>query len=144
MRRRDEEGTIALLVVGFTAVLLLLVAVVVDVSVVILARRSAASIADGAAIAAAQQIDRTAVYEQGLGPAVVLSPLLVDQEVADYLLRTSENQPGLTLTPSLDVSQTIATVTATREVTLPFVGWFGVQAVTVTAVAHARAPVIAP
>jgi uncharacterized membrane protein len=143
--RRDDEGTITVFVVGFTAILLLLVAVVVDVSAVVLARRGAASAADGAAVAAAQQIDQAVLYNNGLDAAVPLSAADVASVVAQYAEDARAGQPGLTLEPSVDADGTTATVVARREVTLPFVGWLSVgRTVTVTAVARARAPVVAP
>lgn len=143
-RPSGDDGTILLLVVGFTAVLLLLVAVVVDVSAVVLAKRGAASAADGAAVAAAQQLDEAAVYSRGLDTAIPLSPEQVDQVVSVYAARAAESQQGLQLAAGLDAAQTTATVTATRRIRLPFSGWLGVGQVTVTAVAHARAPLITP
>jgi Flp pilus assembly protein TadG len=142
--RSGDDGTILLLVLGFAAVLLVLVAVVVDVSAVILAKRGAASAADGAAVAAAQQLDQDAVYAHGLGSAIPLSPELVDQVVETYGARAGAAQKGLQLTAALDQAQTTATVVATRKVTLPFTGWLGVGSVTVTAVAHAKAPLLTP
>ncbi|GAC1610557.1 MAG: hypothetical protein NVS3B26_17950 [Mycobacteriales bacterium] len=145
MRRPEgEDGTILLLVLGFAAVLLGLVAVVADVSAVILAKRGAASAADGAAIAAAQQIDTAVVYDKGIGSAIPLSPDLVQQVVSAYGARAAAAQKGLQLTADLDPAQTTATVLATRTLMLPFTGWLGVGSVTVTAVAHAKAPLVAP
>ena len=143
-RTRGDEGSITILVIGFAVILLLLVAVVVDVSVVVLARRGSSSAADGAAVAAAQQLDVGVVYDKGLTDAIPLSQDLVDSVVAQYQSDAEQGQPGLVLTPALDAAQTTVTVTATREVRLPFAAWFGVQAVTVTSVAHARAPLVAP
>jgi uncharacterized membrane protein len=144
-RPRGDDGTITVLVVGFTAILLLLVAVVVDVSAVILARRGIASAADGAAVAAAQQLDTAALYANGLDTAIPLSPDGVANVVAQYAADASRGQPGLTLEPSVDAAGTTATVVARRRVTLPFTGWLGVAGdVTVTAVARARAPLITP
>jgi Flp pilus assembly protein TadG len=143
-RPSGDDGTILLLSIGFAALLLALVAVVVDVSAVILAKRGAASAADGAAIAAAQQLDQAAVYANGLGEAIPLSPDDVQHVVAVYAARAAEGQKGLELVADLDASQTTATVTARREVSLPFGGWLGFGSVTVTAVAHARAPLVAP
>jgi Flp pilus assembly protein TadG len=143
-RPQGDDGTILVLVLGFTALLLVLVAVVVDVSAVILAKRGAASAADGAAIAASQQLDQSAVYANGLGDAIPLSPDEVQQVVAVYGERAAQAQKGLELSADLDATQTTATVTARREVRLPFSGWLGIGSVTVTAVAHARAPLIAP
>jgi Flp pilus assembly protein TadG len=146
VRRRPEgdDGTILVLVLGFTALLLVLVAVVVDVSAVILAKRGAASAADGAAIAASQQLDQSAVYDNGLGEAIPLSADDVQQVVGVYAERAAEAQKGLELRATLDETQTTATVTARRELRLPFSGWLGIGSVTVTAVAHARAPLVAP
>lgn len=143
MRRRDD-GTITVLVVGFTAILLALVAVVVDVSAVVLARRGAASAADGAAVAAAQQLDEAVLYAKGLDSVVPLSADLVVDVVARYAAEAQQGQPGLVLEPSVDPTGTTATVAARRQVGLPFTGWLGVTSVTVTAVARARAPVTAP
>jgi uncharacterized membrane protein len=143
-RPQGDDGTILLLVLGFTALLLVLVVVVVDVSAVILAKRGAASAADGAAIAASQQLDQEAVYANGLGEAIPLSPGDVRQVVAVYAERAAEAQQGLELAADLDAAQTTATITARREVRLPFSGWLGIGSVTVTAVAHARAPVLTP
>lgn len=143
-RPSGDDGTILLLVLGFTALLLVLVAIVTDVSAVILAKRGAASAADGAAIAAAQQLDQGVVYDKGIDAAIPLSPELVQEVVATYGARAATAQKGLQLTANLDPAQTTATVSATRKVTLPFTGWLGVGSVTVTAVAHARAPLVAP
>ena len=144
LRPSGDDGTILLLVIGFAALLLALVAVVVDVSAVILAKRGAASAADGAAIAAAQQLDQSAAYANGLGDAIPLSPDDVQRVVAVYGARASEGQEGLELSADLDAAQTTATVTAQREVSLPFGGWLGIGSVTVTAVAHAHAPLVTP
>jgi uncharacterized membrane protein len=145
VRRRGDDGTITILVVGFTAILLLLIAVVVDVSAVVLARRGVASAADGAAVAAAQQLDQARVYATGLDTDIPLSADDVASVVEQYAADARDGQPGLTLEPSLDPAGTTATVVARREVSLPFVGWLGVaKTVTVTAVARARAPLVAP
>jgi Flp pilus assembly protein TadG len=143
-RPSGDDGTILLLVLGFAAVLLLLVAVVADLSVVILAKRGAASAADGAAIAAAQQLDQEAVYANGLDGAIPLSPGAVQSVVSTYAARAATSQKGLRLAAELDPTQTTATVVATRKVRLPFGGWLDIGSVTVTAVAHARAPLVTP
>lgn len=143
-RAHGDDGTILLLVLGFAVVLLVLVAVVADVSAVILAKRGAASAADGAAVAAAQQLDQDAVYAHGLTEAIPLSPDLVQQVVGTYAARAATAQNGLTLTAALDQAQTTATVVATRKLRLPFTGWLSVGSVTVTAVAHAKAPFLTP
>ena len=141
--KRDEEGTILLLTIGFAAVLLLLVAVVVDVSKVVLAKRALAAAADGAAIAAAQQADRSSIVANGLGDRVPLDPAAVADVVADYQEESRGEQPGLELSGSVDPTDPgIAVVQARRRVTLPFVGWLGVADVDLEATAEARSPVV--
>lgn len=140
----NDDGTITVLVVGFTAILLTLIAVVVDVSAVVLARRAAASAADGAAIAAAQQLDRDVLYSRGLGGAIPLSVTDVGDVVRRYESDAQQGQPGLVLEPYVDAAGTTATVEARRRISLPFAGWLGRTSVTVTAVARARAPLATP
>ena len=143
MRRRDDEGTILLLTIGLATVLLLLVAVVVDVSKVVLAKRALAAAADGAALAAAQQDDRARIVEQGLGDRVPLDPEQVAAVVADYADDERAEQPGLQLVGTVDPADPgTAVVRGQREVQLPFVGWLGVGAVTVTGTARAQSPVV--
>ncbi|MCU1674245.1 MAG: Protein of unknown function rane [Frankiales bacterium] len=143
-RPAGDDGTIGILIVGFTAILLLLVAVVVDVSAVVLARRGAASAADGAAVAAAQQLNTAELYQNGLEGEIPLSLEKVQQVVSQYAADAAQGQPGLQLVPSLDAAGTTATVVATRHMALPFTGWLTSKDVTVTAVARARAPLVAP
>lgn len=61
-RRRDDDGQLTLLVIGYTLIAVVLITVGVDASKVFLARRALASAADAAALAAAQAVDRAAVY----------------------------------------------------------------------------------
>ena len=137
-RPEDEDGSVLVLVLGFTGILVLLVAVVVDVSSVVLAKRAAASAADGAAISAAQALDLEALYAHGLGEQVPLSPSDARSRVAAYEAQARTGQPGLSL--GLRLEGRTAVVTAARTVRLPF-RLPGVRPVQVRAVARARAPV---
>lgn len=141
--RRDDEGTILLLTLGFVAVLLLLVAVVVDVSKVVLAKRALAASADGAAIAAAQQADTRSIVANGLGERVPLDPAGVADAVAQYQDEAQGEQPGLELAGDVDPDDPgTAVVQARRTVALPFVGWLGVVDVDLRATARAQSPVL--
>ena len=141
IRRRPggDDGTVLLLVLGFTGVLLALVAVVVDVSVVILAKRSAASAADGAAVSAAQALDVGELHASGLGARIPLDLGEARARVAAYQAQARSQQPGLGLAVRLEGRS--AVVTATRTVALPL-RVPGVGPVQVRAVARARAPVV--
>jgi Flp pilus assembly protein TadG len=141
-RWTDDEGTVLLLTLGLSVVLLLLVAVVVDVSAVVLAKRGVASAADGAALAAAQRADRTAV-EESAGALDVRLPLdeaAVQDLVATYQDDAAGDQPGLTLQARVDGGE--AVVDGYRTITVPFGGWLGVGRVQVHAVARALSPVV--
>jgi Flp pilus assembly protein TadG len=134
---QGDDGTVLLLVLGFTTVLLLLVAVVVDVSAVLLAQRGVASAADGAAVAAAQRLDETAFYERGLQGAVPLDPEGVRATVAEYAASVA---PVTQLVGGTADGRTVV-VRAERVVRLPL-GGLGRSSVLVQSVAHATAPVV--
>lgn len=73
-----DDGSITLLVIGYTVIAAVLVVAGIDVSKVFLARRALASAADAAALAAAQQVDRSAVYAGTAGGCGQLLPIDVD------------------------------------------------------------------
>ena len=141
MRRRDDEGTVLVLLLGFTAILLLMVAVVVNVSSVILAKRGLASATDGAAVSAAQALDLPGLYSGGLGrDAIPLSEGEASARVAAYEAQVAGGQPGIRLGVEITEDGTTAIVRGIRMVELPFGRILGFQPVRVEAEARARAP----
>ncbi len=142
-RPSGDDGTVLVLVLGFTMVLALMVGVVVNVSAAALARRSVSSAADGAAVAAAQALDEQAVSRDGLrGRRLPLSEAAARQRVAVYGRQVAPSQPGLGLAVTVDGAT--ATVVAVREVRLPFSRLLGLRPLRVEATARARAPLAAP
>ena len=140
--RRDDDGTVLVLLLGFTAVLLLMVAVVVNVSSVILAKRALVSAADGAAVSAAQSLDLDALYAEGLGSGrVPLDVSVARSRVAAYEAQAAAGQPGLQLGVEVSADGSTAIVRGRREVALPFGRILGFAPVRVEAEARARAPV---
>jgi len=138
--RRDDDGTVLVLVLGFTLILTLMIGVVVNVSAAALARRSVASAADGAAVAAAQALDLERLYADGLPDGrIPLSPADAARRVADYGVVAAAAQPGLVV--SVRVEGSTATVVAVREVRLPFSRLVGLAPLRVQATARARSPV---
>lgn len=138
---RDDEGTILVLLLGFTAVLLLMLAVVVNVSSVILAKRGLAGAADGAAVSAAQSLDLQALYARGLRSGrIPLDRAQARVRVAAYEQQAAQGQPGLRLAVDISTDGTTAIVRGRREVRLPFGRLLGFQPVQVEAEARARAP----
>jgi hypothetical protein len=72
--RRDDDGQLIVLILGYTVIAGLLVTVVVNVSKTYLYRRSLVAAADAAALSAANQPDLDPVYRppgDGPGPAAV-------------------------------------------------------------------------
>ena len=121
-----DEGSLTLLVIGYAAILALLVVVGVDVSKVFLAHRALSSVADEAALAAAQSIDRAAVYSGEGGGCGDLLPLdsataaqgvamTVDGDMAD--LRHTFTTVAV---PETSVSGGRVTVHLAGEVAVPF------------------------
>ena len=83
-RRRDEDGSISLLILGLTLIAVLLVAGTVAVTSAHLSRMRLLDLADGAALSAANALDESA-YDQGVGESVPLSNASVQQRAATYL-----------------------------------------------------------
>lgn len=83
--RRDERGQITVMTVGFLVVLGLLVVVVVNASGAYLERQRLASVADGAALAAADGLRVEAFYETG---AVELDHAAARRMAAEYVAAT--------------------------------------------------------
>ena len=140
--RKDDDGTILVLLLGLTAVLMLMVAVVVNVSSVVLAKRALVSAADGAAVSAAQSLDLDALYAEGLGSGrVPLDAAVARSRVAAYEAQAAAGQPGLQLVVAVSADGRTAIVRGRREVELPFGRILGFEPVRVEAEARARAPV---
>jgi uncharacterized membrane protein len=103
-----DRGSVLVLTIGFVVVLMLLLAVVVDSSKLFLSRRALASVADGAATAAAQQVDTVAVYLGGAGATLPLSP------TGALAAATASVQQGASAAGLTDVTLASVTVTATQ------------------------------
>jgi hypothetical protein len=134
-RRRDrcgDDGSILVLVIGYTAIAAALIVLGIDVTKVFLARRALSAAADSAALAAAQGVDVQAIYA-GAGPrcgrALPLSggragQLAVTAWQADrpVLLRTFASLGD----PQTSVAGGTVEVALSGEVDVPFgrvLGW---------------------
>jgi uncharacterized membrane protein len=141
--KRDDSGQLLLLVLVYFLIGAAIVMVVTDISKVYLARRALASTADGAALAAAQSIDRTAFYRDGAS-----GELRLDPQVAETTLRSYAERNGLAVRFtdfSFDAPQVIdgGTTVSVRlhcQVTLPFTGFWtgGARSIRVDAEAGAQ------
>lgn len=142
------------LVIGYTAIAAVLITVGIDTSKVFLARRALASAADSAALAAAQGVDREAIYAGGalrcgqplpLDPARAAGLAAQSAEDADPDLRHlfAHLSP-----PATSLDGATVSVELSGEVAVPFgkvLGWLDPSRpnglVGVTETSHARSPV---
>jgi uncharacterized membrane protein len=140
-----DEGSVLLLTLAFAVVAMLLVVVVADTSALYLTRRSLAGSADGAALAAVQELDREALYVGPPGDALPLDPAQALDAVRRYV-STAQLEDRYTdfrvVGVQTDGESVTVTVQATRE--LPFLGTFlsAPSGVVIEASATARAPFV--
>jgi hypothetical protein len=125
-RSRPDDGSVTLLVIGYATILALLVVVGVDVSKAFLARRALSSVADAAALAAAQSLDRDAVYAGNGGGCGDLLPLDPEAAARSAALTVDDDLPDLQHTfavvapPATAVSGGTVSVHLAGDVALPF------------------------
>ncbi|CAN5875587.1 hypothetical protein BH20ACT6_BH20ACT6_16160 [soil metagenome] len=132
-----ERGTVTVLVVGFVVVVAMLVAVVVDASAAYLQRQAMHSLADGAALAAADGAQGEQVYTSGLGEQAQIDPTAARTQVAAYLSATgaAAEHPGLRWQVSSDGTVVSVRVSAPLDLPISPEGWQ--QSTTVSGAASA-------
>lgn len=125
LRRRTDDGQLTVLIIGYVFIAAVLVIAGVDVSKVFLARRALSSVADSAALAAAQSVDRAALYQGGGGCGALL-PLDPDGARTQAAAALADDVPALQQTfaglDQADVAVTADTVTVhmSGDVHVPF------------------------
>jgi hypothetical protein len=120
--RRDQRGTVTVLIVGLAVVLLMMAAMVTDASAAYLQRQGLDTIADGAALSGADAgASGDEAYHSGLGADLQLDPDLARAAVLDYLRRTGAyaRYPGLTAQVSVDPSTQRVVVEIHAPIRLP-------------------------
>ena len=104
-RHRSERGTVTLLVMGFAVVLLMMAAVVTDASAAYLQRQSLDTLADGAALTAADAgASGDEAYGEGLDADLHLDADVARAAAFAYLheIGAFTRYPGLRATVSVD------------------------------------------
>jgi len=119
-RPTTECGQTSLLIMGLTVICVMLVGVVVDASAAYLRRQSLNSLADGAALAAADGVQGEQVYVGGLGERAQIDPVAARGYVASYLAArgATASYPGLTYTVATTADSVVVRVSAPLD--LPF------------------------
>lgn len=120
-RRRGEAGQTAVLIIGFTLVLAMMVVVVVDATAAYLRRQALNTLADGAALAAADGIQGEQVYTSGLGERAVVDPAAARSLVEEYLASVDAGRryPGLTHAVEAHGDRVVVHVAAPLDLPLP-------------------------
>jgi len=123
--RRDERGQTTLLIIGFAIVAIMMVAVVVDASAAYLRRTGLDSLADGAALSAADGVQGRQVYEGGLGKRAEIDPVVARRYVAQYLRDTgaSRRYPGLSYDIDATTDRVVVHVAAPLDLPITPPGW---------------------
>ncbi len=135
--RHEERGQTATLIIGFTVILALMVVVVVDATAAYLRRQALNTLADGAALAAADGIAGEQVYLAGLGDRAAVDPDAARMLVTGYLAETRAGQrfPGLSHSVDTAGERVVVRVAAPLELPLPLPGVGRTTRVTATAAA---------
>lgn len=136
-RRRDDAGQTALLIIGFTIIIAMTVVVVVDATAAYLRRQALNTLADGAALAAADGIAGEQVYLQGLDERAVVDPAAAQELVDAYLasVDAGARYPGLSHAVETDGERVVVRLAGPLDLPLPFPGTGDTTHVTATAAA---------
>lgn len=121
MRRRDEQGQVTLLIIGFASILMMAIVVVIDASAAYLQRQGLDNLADGAALYGAD-LGAAGIYEQGLdGERLTQQEAAVEAAVRDYLARADAGAryPGIDVGVRVDPVGRSVTVRLSAPLHLP-------------------------
>lgn len=121
-RPGDERGTTTLLIIGLALVLAMMAGVVTDASAAYLERQGLDTLADGAALTAADAAASGAeTYGAGLGTELHLDVVAARTAALDYLQRVGAftTYPGLTTEVSVDPTTDRVVVVVRAPVALP-------------------------
>jgi uncharacterized membrane protein len=121
-RRRDERGTALLMIIGFAMVLLMMAAVVTDASAAYLQRQGLDTLADGAALTAADAgASGNEAYGDGLDADLHLDPGVAQSAAIGYLHRVGAyaRYPGLTAEVHVDTATQRVIVAVHAPIHLP-------------------------
>jgi hypothetical protein len=121
-RRSDERGTATLLIIGLALVLAMMAGVLTDASAAYLKRQGLDTLADGAALTAADAAASGAeTYGAGLGADLHLDGATARAAALDYLRRVGAfaTFPGLTVDVTVDATTDRVVVVVHAPLVLP-------------------------
>lgn len=122
-----ERGTISPLIIAFGTTIIMLLVVVTDAAQLWVYQRGLHSLADGASLEAANALDKTSIYENGVDDEIELSQALAQQSVNDYVAIAASDDAasseGVQCTAAVNVAGTQVTVTCNGNAKLPIIGF---------------------
>jgi hypothetical protein len=120
----SERGQTSVLIIGFALVLLMAVGVVVDASAAYLQREGLSNLADGAALAGADEVRGEPVYSGGLGEQVPLDARIARRAVRDYFggIGAYGDYPGLRFTVDIADDEVVVRVNAPLDLPISVAG----------------------
>jgi Flp pilus assembly protein TadG len=123
-RRQDDRGQATVMIIGLVVVLVMMVVVVVDASAAYLRRQALSSLADGAALAAADGIQGEQVYTDGLEERGTIDPGRARALVEAYLSSVDARRryPGLGHVVVTSGDRVVVRLAAPLELPLPLPG----------------------
>lgn len=151
LRPAGDDGQLILLIVFYTLVAAVMAVIAIDVSKVFLARRALSSVADAAALAAAQQVNERLVYSGATGCDLPLDAAAAAESADAYLADAADRLRGTVTTldpPVTSVRGTTVTVRLEADIRVPFDRVVTVLSpgrsptVHLSVVAHARSPLV--
>lgn len=128
-RRGGERGTIAPLIIAFGVAIIMLLVVVTDAAQLWVYQRGLHSLADGASLDAANAIDKSSLYSQGIpdDDKIAISAELAQEAVNNYVaIATADDaasSEGVECTVAVGAGGTEVTVTCNGLAKLPIVGY---------------------
>lgn len=128
----DQSGQVTVLIVGMGLVLLSVAGLAIDGTRAFLERRALQNLADGAALAAADQLDRRAFYAGG-GEEVRLQAGSARLVAIDWLERSSRP-----VRAEVTIDDPTVQVSVRSEVRTQFLRLIGVDVLGVEVMSHAR------
>lgn len=125
LARCDERGQTSVLIIGFAVIILLMIVVVVDASAAYLRRQGLDSLADGAALAAADGVQAERVYEEGVDERAQIDPAVAQAYAAEYLaaLGARGKYPGFSYSVQTTADSVVVRVSAPLELPFSPAGW---------------------
>jgi hypothetical protein len=137
-----EEGSVLVLGLGMAVLAMVVVGAVVDASRLFLTRAAMASLADGAALRGAHDLDLAALYDGGVSDVLPLSTERVRADVAAYVAGTSAANGMHVHVDAVGVRDGVVTVRLSTTESVPVLGTLlATGSVVVTASAAARTSV---